>query len=114
MSWIALWLVLLAPAMCQRHGLLYFHIVAPKSSPAQPEDFMCGDWSPSAQPSVAEQHHTEKAFQTSVLPVFATPELTLAVETAFCVTAVALDDETAEPFALVPLPPPPRFLHTEA
>lgn len=107
-TWIALWLALLAPAMCQRHGLLYFHAHTPDSLPEWADEDMCGDPSAPAQTRAAE-HHTGKAYQTSLATAFVTPEATLSLETVSFVTALTLDEQTAESFALAPLPPPPRL-----
>jgi hypothetical protein len=107
-AWIALWLALLAPAMCQRHGLLYFHAHTPNSLPEWADEDMCGDPSAPVQSSAAD-HHTGKAFQTNLALTFVIPETTFGIEAAPFVTALTLDDQTAESFALAPLPPPPRL-----
>ncbi|RMF50460.1 MAG: hypothetical protein D6749_10525 [Chloroflexota bacterium] len=96
--------------MCQRHGLLYFYVAAPESSPIMSEDFMCGDWNPSAQPSAADQHHTANPLQTNVALVFLAPALSLLAQTDAFATPLTLESQDAQPFALAPLRPPPRLL----
>jgi hypothetical protein len=110
-AWIALWLALMAPAMCQRHGLLYFHAAAPESSPAWADDFMCGAPSAPSEQSADAQHHTTRVLQSSVLLVFMMPELMLAVETAHssCYPSPLRMNKIAS-FASEPLSPPPRHL----
>ncbi|MFN7209062.1 MAG: hypothetical protein ACK4P1_01555 [Aggregatilineales bacterium] len=93
--------------------MLYFHAAAPDSSPAWMDD-MCSEPSAPASQSAAEQHHTGKAFQTSLALAFAAPELTSGVETVSFTKIMPLDDESAEPFALAPPPPPPRLSEAEA
>ncbi len=106
-AWIALWLALLAPAMCQRHGLLYFHAAAPDSSLRWADD-MCGNPSAPTQPSTADQHHVDDAFQTSLMAVFVAPDLMLSVEAACLVTSVALHDQHSQAVKEAPPLPPPR------
>jgi len=109
-AWIALWLALMTPAMCQRHGLLYFHAAAPESSPTWADDFMCGASSASSEQRADAQHHTARVLQSSVLLVFVMPEPMLAVETAPFMLSIALEDENIVSFASEPLSPPPRCL----
>jgi len=100
----------MTPAMCQRHGLLYFHAAAPESSPAWADDFMCGDSSAPSEQRADAQHHTARVLQSSVLLVFVMPEPMLAVETAPFMLSIALEDENIVSFASEPLSPPPRCL----
>ncbi|MBO9308830.1 MAG: hypothetical protein J7551_03490 [Chloroflexi bacterium] len=111
-AWLALSLTLIAPAMCQRHGLLYFyfHAAAPESSPAWADDFMCGTSSAPSEQHADAQHHTARAIQSSLPLVFLTPEQTYAVETAPFTLPIALEDASIVLFAPEPLSPPPRCL----
>jgi len=109
-AWIALWLMFLAPAMCQRHGLLYFHAVALESSPAWADDFMCGSSAAPSEQRADAQHHTTRVLQSSLSIVFLMPEPMLAIETAQFALTVALEDERVISFASEPPLPPPRYL----
>jgi hypothetical protein len=109
-AWLALWLVLIAPAMCQRHGLLYFHAAAPESSPTWADDLMCGASSAPSEQRADAQHHTARVLQSSLPLVFLTPEQAFATETVPFTLLIALEDENTVSFASEPLSPPPRCL----
>ena len=111
-SWLAMWLAVCAPAMCQRHGLLYFYAPAANGLPIWALDEpMCGDLNGYTQHAAQPQahHHTENAAQTASLLAFLMPHMPDLQKAPAMVRSVRPTSEKALPRSIPPLVPPPRL-----
>ncbi len=114
-GWLAVWLAICAPAMCQRHGLLYFYAPTTHGLPAWAFDEpMCGD--PNIHTRHAAQppahHHTENAAQTASPLAFLLPHVPDLQKAPAMVRAVRPVSEKAVQRSIPPLVPPPRLSAT--
>ncbi len=111
-GWLAVWLALCAPAMCQRHGLLYFYAPSDDGLPDWAFDEpMCGDPNPYAQQAAPTQahHHTENAAQTASALAFLMPHTPDLQKANAVVRSVRPVSEKAVQRSIPPLVPPPRL-----
>ncbi|MCE7949381.1 MAG: hypothetical protein DYG88_18340 [Chloroflexi bacterium CFX4] len=112
-GWLAGWLAVCAPAMCQRHGLLYFYASADDGLPAWAFDEpMCGDPNLHKQHAAPTQahHHTENAAQTASPLAFLMPRTPDLQQANAVVRCVRLVSEKTVQRSIPPLVPPPRPL----